>query len=78
VFADKLRDLGAWRCDEAAHEEIAAMHFQNHRRIRANRGRIIGDRGFVGRTDFAELSSVASRISPMRKPPPIARAHRAK
>src|SRR6266581_4079071 len=38
-FAGELRDLSrTWRCDEPAHEEIAAMHFQNHRRIRANRG----------------------------------------
>src|SRR4029077_18879198 len=43
------------RLDKTAHEEIAAMHFQNQRRLFADGPGVIGDRCLVGRADFAKL-----------------------
>ena len=43
------------RFDKAAHKEIAPMHFQNERGLFADGARIISERRFVGRADFAQF-----------------------
>src|SRR2546423_12729541 len=46
---------GSWGIDEAAHEEIASMNFQNQRGLFANDAAVIGESCFVGGANFAQL-----------------------
>src|SRR5437762_12361413 len=51
---------GGWRFDKATHKKIAPMYFQNERGLFSDCARIISERRFVGRADFA-LRSAACR-----------------
>ena len=58
LLPGQLSDVfGRGRLDEAAHEEIAAMDFQNHRRLFRDGAGIIGERRLVRSPDLTQLGS---------------------
>ena len=57
--------------NKSAHEKIAAMHFENQRRVGSERSRVIFNRVLFVVPTSRSFAPLASRISGMRKPPPI-------
>src|SRR5207302_7417321 len=72
-FGKRGKIGGGWRFDEATLEKIAPMHFQNERGLFAESARIISERRFVGRADFAQL--LAARLKNFAVPKTSADLH---
>src|SRR5947207_2125206 len=56
IRAGKLRQrFSAGRFNKSGHEEIASMHFQDQRRVRSKRSRVIAKPGFVRGADLTQF-----------------------
>jgi len=54
---DRCELLGRRRIDETIHEEVAAMHLHDERRVAVDRARVVGHAGLIGGADLAKTGA---------------------